>query len=128
MRVLLDTCTFLWIVLDSEALSGQAREIFENPENDVYLSTVSTWEIVVKQTLGRLHLPESPERYIPRLREKHGIDSLSLTEETTLYLGRLPHIHRDPFDRMLVCQAIIEGLVLLTPDSGITQYPVRSIW
>lgn len=128
MRVLLDTCTFLWIAVGASELSGRAREIFTENENEVYLSSVSTWEIAVKNELGRLPLPDSPETYVPRLRQRHGIDPLALDEEATLYLRRLPSLHRDPFDRMLICQAIVGGMVLLTPDEAITKYPVRAMW
>ncbi len=128
MRLLLDTCAFIWIASDAPELSSRAREIFRSPDNDVYLSAVSTWEISVKHGLGRLPLPGPPETYVPGLRQRHGIEPLALNEEATLYLGRLPSLHRDPFDRMLVCQAIVEGMVILTPDELITQYPVRSMW
>ena len=128
MRVLLDTCSFLWLAVDDPALSDRAREVFQDPENEVFLSSVSTWEIAVKHGLGRLPLPDAPETYIPSLRQRHGIAPLPLSEEATLYLGRIPPLHRDPFDRMLVCQAIVEGMVLLTPDESITGYPIRSIW
>ncbi len=128
MRVLLDTCTFLWIAIDAPELSERARDVYRSSENDVFLSSVSTWEIAVKHGLGRLPLPESAETYIPALRQRHGIAPLALSEEATLYLGRLPALHRDPFDRMLVCQAIVEGMVLLTPDESITRYSIRSMW
>ena len=128
MRVLLDTCTFLWIAVDAPELSLRAREIFRDPDNEVFLSSVSTWEIAVKHGLGRLPLPETPETYIPALRQRHGIAPLALDEEATLCLGRLPDLHRDPFDRMLVCQSIVGGMLLLTPDESITRYPIRSLW
>ena len=92
------------------------------------LSAASTWQISVKHGLGRLPLPGAPETYVPGLRQRHGIEPLALNEEATLYLRRLPTLHRDPFDRMLVCQAIVEGMVILTPDELITQYTVRSMW
>ena len=128
MRILLDTCTFLWIVTDAPELSDLAREVFVNPENEVYLSTVSTWEIAIKHAIGRLPLPEAVEKFIPPQREEHGVASLALEEESTLHLTRLPEMHKDPFDRMLICQAIVHGLVILTPDELIMQYPIRSIW
>ena len=128
MRILLDTCTFLWIIGDAPELSNRARELFIDPANDVFLSAVSAWEISVKHGLGRLPLPEPPEKFIPFHRERHGIEALPLEEEATLYLNRLPSSHRDPFDRMLICQAIVHGLVILTPDELVTQYPVRSLW
>ena len=128
MKVLLDTCTFLWIVTDARELSPRAREIFRAPEVEVYLSAVSVWEIAVKHALGRLPLPEPPARFVPAEREAHGIDSLPLDEESVLQAARLPQVHRDPFDRMLVCQAIAHGLAILTPDPLIADYPARIVW
>lgn len=128
MNFLLDTCTFLWIVADAPDLSPDVRDHFRNPDNDVYLSAVSTWEVAVKHALGRLPLPEPPERFVPRQRERHGIVALPLEEEATLYLSRLPPLHSDPFDRMLVCQALVHGLVILTPDQYVSRYPVRTTW
>ncbi len=128
MRLLLDTCTFLWILADSPELSFGAVDLFTTPENEVFLSSVSTWEIAVKHSLGKLPLPEPPTEFVPSMRNAHGIESLSLDEEATLYTARLPSYHRDPFDRMLVCQAIVQDLVILTPDEGIRQYPVKTRW
>jgi len=128
MKLLLDTCTFLWVITDAPDLSNRARELFSDPGNEVFLSAVSTWEIAVKYALGRLPLPQSPERYILEQREKHRITSLPLEEEETLYVNRLPEHHKDPFDRILVCQAIVHGMAILTPDEWITQYPIRYIW
>ena len=105
-----------------------AREFFENPDNGVFLSTVSSWEIVVKYNLGRLPLPESPDKFIPAQRKLHEIESLSLDEETTLHLTRLPNYHKDPFDRIIVCQALVHGLTILTPDEAIQKYPAKTIW
>ena len=128
MRFLLDTCTFLWIIGGSPDLSPRARELFVDPDNDVYLSVVSAWEIALKHAAGRLPLPEAPGRFVPAQRHRHGIDVLDLDEESALHLGRLPPLHRDPFDRMLVCQAIVHGLVVLGPDPLISQYPIRAAW
>ena len=82
----------------------------------VFLSSVSAWEIAVKYGLGHLHLRETPDRFVPGAREAHGIDPLPLDEESVLQVLRLPVLHRDPFDRMLVCQAIVHGLAIVTPD------------
>lgn len=128
MKVLLDTCTFLWILTGDRKLSKAAKGHFIEPENEVFLSAVSTWEISVKYVLGRLSLPGPPERFIPAQREAHGIESLPLDEESTLYLRRIPELHADPFDRMLVCQSIVHGMTILTPDELISQYPVRTDW
>ena len=128
MKLLLDTCTFIWLAVDSQALSPIARSMFEDGGNDAFLSAVSAWEISVKSTLGTLKLSEQPERFVPKYRSAHKIESLALNEEMVLQVSKLPRLHRDPFDRMLVCQAIAEGMTILTPDELIRQYPVRTIW
>lgn len=128
MKILLDTCTFLWLTAGSNALSLNAINAFTEPENEVYLSAVSAWEINIKYKIGKLPLPLSPDKFIPRERERHFISALELSEQDTLFLHKLPTPHNDPFDRMLVCQAIEHSLTILTPDPLITQYPVRSLW
>lgn len=128
MRLLLDTCTCLWLFSNDARLSPTAKSQFQDPGNEIFLSPVSIWEIIAKHKLGKLPLPHPPGLYIPQQREKHGIESLPLDEESVSQLDRLPGIHKDPFDRMLVCQAIAHGLIILTPDPLITQYPVRTSW
>jgi len=128
VNVLLDTCVFLWIIRGDTALSRPAKLAFSDPANIVYLSAVSVWEIMIKHRLGRLPLPEPVQLYVPNEREKHGIEPLDLNEDAVLELRRLPDLHADPFDRMLICQAIAHGMVLLTPDAQIHAYPVNSRW
>ena len=128
MKLIVDTCTFLWILSDAPDLSLEARECFQDPSNEVLLSSVSVWEIMVKHGIGRIRLPEPPDRYVPRMRDIHGISPLPLDETAVLYLSRLPALHKDPFDRMLACQALSGGLVILTPDETLRQYPVPTQW
>ncbi len=128
MKLRLDTCTFLWAAADAPELSPRARDLFQDPENLLYLSAVSAWEIAVKHAIGNLPLPDPPERFVPQVREQLGIQPLALEEGATLFLSRLPALHRDPFDRMLICQAIHEGATLLTPDEQILQYPIQTAW
>lgn len=128
MRLLLDTCSFLWAVRGDAQLSATAAALFRDPANEVFLSAVSAWEIAVKHQLGRLPLGDAPARYVPRERERHGIEPLALIEADTLLLDRLPPVHADPFDRLLVCQAVQHGLTLLTPDPMIHRYPVPVVW
>jgi len=128
VRILLDTCTFLWIIKGSSKLSTDAYRLFRDPFNEVYLSSVSVWEISVKYALGRLPLQESPDQFIPSQRKIHEIESLPLREEAVIQLSKLPDIHKDPFDRMIVCQAIAHGLTILTPDDLIRKYPVQTTW
>ena len=128
MKFLLDTCTFLWLTQGSEELSPTASDAFADPKNEVYLSAVSAWEINVKFRLGKLVLPLSPDKFIPKERKRHMVTSLDLSEQDTLHLCKLPTPHKDPFDRMLVCQAIEHSLTILTPDPLVAQYPIRSLW
>lgn len=128
MRCLLDTCTFLWIIAGSRELSPTAANMFTDPTHEIYLSAVSVWEISVKHSLGKLPLPASLDRFLLTQREMHGISILPLEERAVFHLHKLPTLHRDPFDRMLVCQAIEHDCVLLTPDPLIVQYPVRTQW
>jgi PIN domain nuclease of toxin-antitoxin system len=128
MRLLVDTCTFLWIVGGAKDLSARARQAFADPANEALLSAVSAWEIAVKHHLGRLPLPAPPDTFVPAQRTAHGLDPLPIDEEAALQVAKLPDLHRDPFDRMLVAQAIVGGLVLLTPDDHIRAYPVRTLW
>ena len=113
---------------DAPQLSATALSLFSDPRHTVYLSAVSAWEITVKHHLGRLPLAEPPHQYVPNERAKHGIAALDLTVAAVLELRRLPPHHQDPFDRMLICQAIAHSLTLLTPDGHIQDYPVRTAW
>lgn len=128
MKLLLDTCTFLWITTESRRLSESAAAILIDRNNESYLSTASAWEIAIKHASGRLPLPERPDIFVPRLREASGIATLDVSEESALLAGRLPALHSDPFDRMLVAQAIVHGMTILTPDPEIHQYAARVLW
>ena len=128
MKLLLDTVTFVDAVLKPEDLSQRAKELLLDPENQRYLSIASSWEIAIKYSLGKLALPEDPEHFIPEHRNKLAADALPIDEESVLHMTRLPLLHRDPFDRLLVSQALVHGLVLLTPDARLGKYPVRIAW
>ncbi len=96
--------------------------------NERYLSAASAWEIGIKNATGRLPLPGRPDVFIPNTRDSSGISSLHIDEESALLAGRLPGLHSDPFDRMLVAQAIVHGMTILTPDPLMGQYAVRVLW
>lgn len=121
-------CTFLWLAEGDPALSDRAREAIVDPTNEVYLSPTSVWEIVTKHALGRLVLKVPADRYVPEQRELHRVDTLPVTETAALHPARLPLHHRDPFDRLLVAQAVAEGCTLATPDPLIRCYRVSTIW
>ena len=124
MRLLLDTHIFLWFISGDAKLSAAAQAHITDPNNDVYLSVASVWEAVVKNRLGKLPLPQSPEVYLPKQRRNHHIASLGIDEATISFLPKLPSLHRDPFDRILICQALQYGLSIVTVDTAITSYPV----
>jgi PIN domain nuclease of toxin-antitoxin system len=128
MKLLIDTCTFLWIASESKRLSKTAAALFLDENNERYLSAASAWEIGIKHAAARLPLPERPDIYVPRLREASGIEPLAIDEESALHAAKLPGLHADPFDRMLVAQAIVHGMTILTPDPEIEQYAVRVLW
>ncbi len=124
MRLLLDTHIFLWFISGDERLPEGMRDGIRDLNNEVYLSTVSLWEAIVKHRLGKLPLPQPPNIYLPIQRQKHQIASLSLDEASVSQLAGLPQIHRDPFDRMLICQALEHGLTVVTVDDALCAYPV----
>ncbi len=127
MKLLLDTCTFLWLA-GGGTLSPRAAAAVRDQANDVFLSAASVWEIVVKHRRGRLPLPEAPEQFVRSRREARGVVPLPFDEEAAVQGARLPELHRDPFDRMLIAQAIALGLAIVTPDPLVMQYPIRTIW
>ncbi len=124
MRLLLDTCEFLWLVAGDAKLSPSVESAVRDRQNDVFLSVVSFWEICLKHGLGKLSLPQLPGQFVPLQREKHSIASLALDEAAVGQLSGLPALHRDPFDRMLICQANAHGLTLASSDAFVRQYPV----
>ena len=128
MRLLLDTCTFIWLATDVMSLSSTTQELLSGLANELFLSPISTWVMSIKYARGRLDLSARPDRWVPKYRKLNAIETLSLTEEAALHFSGLPDHHTDPFDRMLVCQAIAERMTIVTPDKLIRQYPVRTIW
>jgi PIN domain nuclease of toxin-antitoxin system len=128
MKFLLDTCAFLWIVGGGRALPPAVATVFQSRENELYLSVASTWEIAIKYSQGRLPLPVPPQVMVPGERGRLGVSSLPVDEESALHVAKLPHLHGDPFDRLLVAQAIVHGMTILSPDPIIARYPARTMW
>lgn len=127
MRILLDTHIFLWFITGDKQLSASAMALIRNPENQIFLSAASIWEAVVKHHLGKLPLPAPPETYLPEQRQKHQIASLAIDETTVSYLPQLPLLHRDPFDRILICHALQHKLIIATIDTTVQTYPVETV-
>jgi PIN domain nuclease of toxin-antitoxin system len=130
MKLLLDTCTFLWMIWDEAPLTAGVHEILSDAGNEAYLSAVSVWEATVKHRLGKLSLnaDEPAWQHFTRQRTLHGALALPLTESDVRHVQNLPDNHRDPFDRLLICQAIEHGLTLVTPDPQIRRYPIKTLW
>ncbi len=128
MKALLDTHTFLWWNLDDPQLSDTVREFISDGRNEIFLSAASAWEIAIKYGNGRLELPEPPQQYIAQRLTRHRFSSLPIQLSHAAQVYRLPDIHNDPFDRLLVIQSQLEGLPLLTADLQIARYDVNVIW
>ncbi|MDX2029303.1 MAG: type II toxin-antitoxin system VapC family toxin [Blastocatellia bacterium] len=128
MRILIDTHCWLWSLTAPERLSARAQEIFADPENTIYLSAASSWEMAIKYQLGKLPLPEAPETYVPGRMLAQGIEALPIEHAHTLRVAELPAHHHDPFDRLLIAQAQIESLSLLTADPMFRKYKVDLVW
>ena len=126
MRVLLDTHVFLWLQTEPERL-GEHLPLVEDRRNELLLSAASSWEIAIKYALGRLPLPEPPQRYIPARIRAVGARAVAVTHTHALAVAELEPLHRDPFDRLLVSQAKALDIPLLTADPAIVQYPVRTL-
>ncbi len=128
MRLLLDTHAFLWWITDDKRLSRSARDLIADGANEVFFSAASAWEIVIKARLGRVVLPEEPERFIAEQITANAFQVLPVHLHHALKVHGLPDLHRDPFDRMLVAQAMGEEMALLSGDPQIARYPVDVVW
>jgi PIN domain nuclease of toxin-antitoxin system len=127
MRVLLDTQCWLWMALAPDRFSSRSRRLVEDRQNLLYLSAASAWEIAIKHGLGKLRLPEDPETYVPARMAVLAVLPLAISAAHALRVAALPPHHRDPFDRLLIAQAQIEDLPLLTADSALAVYDVTTI-
>jgi PIN domain nuclease of toxin-antitoxin system len=128
MKLLLDTHTFLWFIDGSPLLSSTARERTEDPTNARYLSIASLWEIAIKLSIGKLSLSQPYGTFIPTQLVINNIQLLGLTFAHTSLIATLPLHHRDPFDRLLVVQAMQENLTLISIDSAFDAYGIARIW
>jgi PIN domain nuclease of toxin-antitoxin system len=128
MRILLDTCTLLWFQMAPSRIPAGLLAILLNPETPLYLSAAVVWEIAIKWSSGRLSLPCPPDEFIRRARIESLLETVPVFESSALLVAKLPRLHGDPFDRMLIAQSIEHGLILATPDPLIREYAVKTIW
>ncbi len=128
MKFLLDTNVFLWALSEEYKLNPAAQEILKSSTSELYFSAVGSWEIAIKFALGSLPLPKAPSEYIPHALRVWALRALDITHEHALRAGELPVHHRDPFDRMLIAQALSEQMTLLTADRVFQKYKVDLIF
>lgn len=128
MRVILDTHTFLWWNIGDQRLSALARAAIADGRNEVLVSVASIWEVAIKAAKGKLDLPDDPESYVADRMRRNRWLALPIDERHALRAATLPMIHADPFDRVLIAQAQLESLAILTTDPAITRYDVETIW
>lgn len=128
MKYLLDTGIFIQSQITPLKLNRHALELLRDYSSELYLSAASSWEIMIKAGIGKLVLPQPPSEFLIRALGLMSMQSLDITLSHVAALEKLPHYHRDPFDRMLVAQAQVEGLVLLTADHNLEKYPVETVW
>jgi PIN domain nuclease of toxin-antitoxin system len=128
MRVLLDTHSFLWFIEGNSKISTKAREIIDDTLNQPLLSIASIWEIAIKFSLKKLNLKQPFETLIPEQLELTGVELLSIEFAHVRRVAVLPFHHRDPFDRLLVAQALVEQLPLVSGDNALDAYPINRLW
>jgi PIN domain nuclease of toxin-antitoxin system len=128
VRSLLDTHTFFWFVWDDPHLSATARRIIEDENNEKLLSLASIWELAIKVGLGKLTLTEPLGVFVPREIAANSMTVLPISLDHAALLTTMPHHHRDPFDRMLLAQATIERLPILSADTAFDAYGVTRLW
>jgi len=128
MNILLDTCSFLWMIDEVARLSPSLRSALEDGDNRIVLHQASSWEIQLKHQIGKLPLKRCPEETIRLGLELHGVEYQRLGDAEIWHLQKLPDLHRDPFDRILISYALLEGLKFASPDPQAKRYPVPIIW
>jgi len=128
VRLLLDTHVFLWWIAEDPAVSSRAGRAIANPRNDVFVSAASAMEVVIKASTGRLRVPGRADLVFREQIESNAFVPLPITVQHALATGSLPDIHRDPFDRLLIAQAIAEELALVSADETVGRYPVKVLW
>jgi PIN domain nuclease of toxin-antitoxin system len=127
MKVLLDTHCWLWMQAEPDRFSSETRKLLLDPDNELFLSAASSWEIAIKYALGKLPLPEPPSTYVPSRLQSSGVIGLAIEHAHALHVESLPPHHRDPFDRLLIAQAQLEELPIMTADRALASYSVTIV-
>lgn len=128
MRLLLDTHTLLWFALGDERCSGKARQLIEDPANEKWVSPASHWELAIKIALGKYEVPGLFENFVRAAVDDNGFSTLAILPKHTGFLINLPRHHRDPFDRLLIAQAMAESMHVVSADEAFDAYLVKRVW
>ncbi|MCW5867665.1 MAG: type II toxin-antitoxin system VapC family toxin [Candidatus Eremiobacteraeota bacterium] len=128
MKYLLDTCVLIWLTSDPEHLSAAAVQALEDPSARLFVSDASVWELCLKWQSGKMQLPQPPRNWVEDQQKIWSLETAKIERAHLYRMSELPEHHRDPFDRLLIAQAIESGLHILTPDAQIRKYPVAIIW
>lgn len=128
LKCLLDTCTFIWLTQEPQRLGQTVQKIINDEGNALYFSHVSIWEILLKHSVGKLTLPDSPRAWISQQLSARGVDDWGIDLESLFRSAELPFHHKDPFDRLLAAQAKVHDLTIISPDSSFSAYEVKTVW
>ena len=128
MRILLDTACWLWVLAEPKRFSARTRRLLVSPDTEIVLSAASAWEIAIKYALGKLPLPAAPADYVPRMMRETRTVALAIEPKHALRVADLPAHHRDPFDRLLIAQSMIEEVPIISGDTAFDAYPVTRLW
>jgi len=125
---LLDTAPLIYLMSNEDSVPSAVRRELADPGSEVFYSQISLWEIQIKYQLGKLSMPDEPAVVLPRELDRYGFTKLDLTDAAIFGLTRLPSVHRDPFDRLLIVQAKLTGSTLVSPDKIFAKYPITVFW
>jgi PIN domain nuclease of toxin-antitoxin system len=128
MKYLLDTVVWLWSLDSVERLNHRALDLLNSGEKTIYFSAATAWEVSIKASLGKLQLPSPPAKCVPAFTERQRLRALPVTNLHAVKVYDLPHHHRDPFDRLIIAQAMAEELTILTADNDFKKYSVDLVW
>jgi PIN domain nuclease of toxin-antitoxin system len=128
VKLLIDTHAFIWYANGDDRLPTAMRSVMRSPDNELWLSAASSWEIAIKHQAGKLTLQMPASQFVSEARERLGLVALPIDEPSIAHLPKLPNVHKDPFDRILMCQSIEHTLMIVTNDANIRRYPVRTLW
>ncbi len=128
MKILLDSCAFIYLAGKEELIPKKTLDLILDAENEILLSSISVWEMILKESIGKSVFRKPAHQVIKEITNLYSISPLPFTQEDAYYLSELAPVHKDPFDRMLICQAMQQNLFVATDDKTFSNYPINTIW